>query len=321
LELIFLEYTEVSIKTTTLGAEALCARLDMLDVGGYAIYDKNDFKAYEGTPANWDYIDEDQFEKMPDYVLVKTYVAANENASEKTQIIHDMVEWFKHNDLGIDMGTLEVTLKQVADSDWENEWKKYYKPLPVGSRLLIVPCWEDTGAPEPDRIKIIIDPGMAFGSGTHETTFMCMELLEEYVKPGDSVFDVGCGTGILAVTAVKLGAHSALALDRDDFAIETALTNAGINGVSGQIEIRKNDLLNDIGGQADLIVANIIADVIIDFASDAFRHLKEGGIFIASGIIKQRAEDVQSAICSAGFKIAQIRYKGEWAAVAAMKIG
>ncbi|MBF7082607.1 50S ribosomal protein L11 methyltransferase [Desulfallas sp. Bu1-1] len=209
---------------------------------------------------------------------------------------------------------------EVRDEDWVNSWRAYYKPLKVGKRLVVKPSWEDytAGAGE---IVIDMDPGMAFGCGTHETTAACLELLEELVRGGEEVYDVGTGSGILAVAAALLGARRVTAVDIDELAVRTARENAERNGVSDRVAVVQGNLLNNLAGPgADLVVANIIADVIIRLAPGAAAALKPGGRLIASGIIRERAGEVCQALLCAGLEPERELAKGEWVALVNRKV-
>ena len=221
--------------------------------------------------------------------------------------------------LPIGSGRIETQL--MAEEEWANAWKKYYKPFRLGEHILIVPSWEEVEA-QPGDIRITLDPGMAFGTGTHETTSMCLTMLEQLVKPGQTILDIGCGSGILGIAAAKLGAGRVIGSDLDPNAVLVARENAAENGVSEIVEIHQGDL-TDIpvlqNVQADVIVANIIADVIIGLAPKATAFLKKGGRFIASGIIRERRDDVAAAITEAGYRIERIEEKGSWVAIHSTK--
>jgi len=211
-----------------------------------------------------------------------------------------------------------VTLREVEDEDWMNRWREYYHPFRVGSRLMVKPTWEKVEAGE-DFLVIEMDPGMAFGCGTHSSTSMCMRLLEDVVSGGEYVIDVGAGSGILAITAVKLGAAGALAVDTDAGAVRTARENVSINGLSEAITVMEANLLEGIDTGADIIVANIVADVILTLIPAAVSLLKTGGAFITSGIISGRSGELENALTSHGLVIKKVLREGEWTAFLAEK--
>lgn len=307
------KFIEVTTKTTTAGAEIVSAAYDMMGAQGCVIVDKSDFLE-DNIPGEWDYVDKKRIDKLPDYVTVTAYFG--EDDGEKAEALRGKImELRKFADF--DLGSLEYTWHKVDDADWKYEWKKYYKPFDVGQKLYVRAYWEQPK--KTGRGEIILDPGMAFGNGTHETTFMCMELIERYIKPGAFVYDVGCGTGILAVAAVKLGAKNAVAIDRDTVAVSAARRNIELNNMEDKIPVMEGDLLSGHTKKAGMIIANIIADVIIYFAGTAYDMLDSGGVFIASGIINPRADETRRAIEGAGFAVLEGKKMGEWQAFAAVK--
>lgn len=207
----------------------------------------------------------------------------------------------------------QCLIEEKDDEDWANNWKKYYKPLEIGEKLAIVPEWE--AYDNDKRIVIKINPGMAFGTGTHESTYMCLELLERYVNKDDEIFDIGCGSGILAIAALKLGAKRALAVDIDDKCIDASHENADLNNLEDKMEIKKGNLLDVVKGRADLIVSNIIAEIIVDEIKNLKNHMDMGGIFITSGIIKERRQMVIDALEESGFEIIDELEKNNWVAI------
>jgi ribosomal protein L11 methyltransferase len=208
------------------------------------------------------------------------------------------------------------SIKDVFEEDWANAWKQYYKPIKIGNKIVIKPTWEDYKA-EPGDLVIEMDPGMAFGTGTHETTMMCIKFLEKYVKPDSVVFDVGSGSGILGISAAKLGAKHVECVDIDKVACKVAKENAEHNNVVGKLEVKCGSLLEVISEKADVIVANIIADIIIGFTPDVWKALNPKGIFISSGIIRDRRDEVLDKISSSGFEVIEVMEMGEWCAIAA----
>ncbi|MDG0793204.1 50S ribosomal protein L11 methyltransferase [Cohnella ginsengisoli] len=244
--------------------------------------------------------------------------------AELTELLRGLPEF------GYDAGDFTVQTREVNEDDWAHAWKKYFKPLPVSERLTIKPTWEDY-TPREDELIIELDPGMAFGTGTHPTTALCLRTLEGAIKAGDTVIDVGTGSGILAIGAMKLGASRVLALDLDPVAVSSATENVKLNGLQNDIEVRLSDLLGVLrDGEAadgnpaasasrvvppvDLVVANILAEIILLFIADVFDVLKPGGIYIASGIYKNKEEDVEAGLLAAGFEIVDRVRQDDWIA-------
>jgi ribosomal protein L11 methyltransferase len=216
-------------------------------------------------------------------------------------------------DLPFDAGKLTMDITTVHDQDWSENWKKYYKPFYASRHLIIKPTWEEC-TPEPEDKIIEIDPGMAFGSGTHETTSMCLSLLEDVIEGGESVIDVGTGSGILAIGAALFGAGNVLAIDIDPDAVRVADENVKHNRVNGIVAVRQGNLLDHVDAVCDICVANIISDVIISFAAPLKAHIRPGGLFICSGIVSMRADEVRKALEDAGYEILRRVDKGEWTA-------
>ncbi|MGH2349600.1 MAG: 50S ribosomal protein L11 methyltransferase [bacterium] len=217
------------------------------------------------------------------------------------------------NDLpafGLDIGPGRIDTLEVEDSGWANAWKMHFKPFAVGARWWIKPTWDDQAVP-PGRLVIELDPGMAFGSGLHPSTQLCLRVLEEHLAAGSRVIDVGTGSGILAIAAAKLGA-SVLALDSDPVAVAVARQNASHNGVASGVDVREGSLLNGVSGQADLITANLTAEIHFDLLPAAADHLATGGTLVASGIIEDRVFEVRAVAKAAGFRLLEERKDGEW---------
>ncbi len=220
--------------------------------------------------------------------------------------------------LGIKGAGREITVRFVAEADWANAWKQYFKPQRIGERIVIKPTWEEF-APKVGDVVVEIDPGMAFGTGLHATTRLCLRALETMVEAGDVVADVGTGSGILAVAAVRLGAARAVATDVDPLAVRIARENIAVNGVDAQIEAHEAALPPP--GAFDIVVANILADVILGMASELYAAVKPGGVLIASGIISHRAEDVRRGLAAAGFAAPiETATESEWAALIAQRL-
>ena len=219
------------------------------------------------------------------------------------------------------MGKIASRTSEVDDEDWATAWKKYYHPVKISGRFTIVPTWEEYEPVESDELIIELDPGMAFGTGTHPTTVMCVQALEKYVQPGNTVVDVGTGSGVLSIGAALLGASKVHALDLDYVAVRAAKENIELNKVESIVEVTHGNLLESIQIQPDVIVANILADVIISFSQDAHTLLPEGGLFIASGIIGQKRDLVKEDLVSKGFEIIESVLMEDWVAIVARKKG
>ena len=306
-------WIEVTIKTTTEAVEPITNILYEQGAGGAVIEDPKDFLFQKKNELDWDYVEEEVFKKNEeDDVLIKTYVSEEKNVMEFVEIIKQKVLGLK--DFGIDIGEGSVSLDQVNEADWANAWKAYYKPTKVGQRVVVKPTWEDYAMQEGDLI-IELDPGMAFGTGTHETTSMCIRELEKYVNKDSKVFDIGCGSGILAIAAAKLGAKEVVAVDLDEVAVKVAKENVLENKVEKSVSVMHGNLADVIKDKADVIVANIIADIIKILAKDVQNFMKEDAIFISSGIILDKVEEVKESLIENGFEIVEVQKLGEWSAI------
>lgn len=320
-----MNWIQVSIQTTTAGIEPVCGRLYTVGITGTEIEDAADFNDFlENDTKYWDYVDESLMYKKSAPTCVKLYVSENESGHEQLMLVRQSMEELKALDTDREFGTLEITLKNMQEQDWSENWKQYYKPLKVGKSILIKPEWETLDDDE-GRTVFNINPGMSFGTGTHQSTQLCIESLEERIKSGDTVLDLGCGSGILSIIALLLGAKSALAVDIDPNAAKIACENAQKNGF-GEPEYLAlaADVLSDtekrekIAAQSyDIVLANIVADVIIAVAPFAKSVLKKNGTFICSGIILERKGDVLEALENNGMKVLSVADKGEWCSVTA----
>ncbi len=312
-----MNWTEVKIYTTTAGIDPLTG--SMLDLGlqGFMIEDAQDFDEFlHDTTPHWDYVDQAVMEKMKDCeTCVTIYVADNPQGMEELMQVRQILARLKAQDPDGKYGRLELEMKDVDEEDWSNAWKKYYHPVQVGEHLVVCPSWEAYDR-KPDQVVLTLNPGMAFGTGTHDTTRLCMELLEKYITPQDTVLDVGCGSGILAITAALLGANKIIGCDIDEVAVKVAGENAALNGVQDRIAFHQGDLTSQVEGSFQIICANIVADVIIRLSEDAGRYLAKDGIFITSGIIDTREQDVLNALEQNGFQVIERRTSGGWVALA-----
>ena len=311
-----MDWQQITVHTTTMGADIVSQLLMDAGAAGTEIVDRYDVLSSNKKDGMWDMIDEKVLANMAEDVLVKAYFEADGSQTEKTHLAKQKLSVLKAEQMGFDMGSLNVDLQNVQDEDWKENWKKWYKPMHIGNRIVIKPTWEDYDE-QPGDLVIHLDPGMAFSTGTHETTSMCIRMLERYVKPGDVCMDVGCGSGILALAAAKLGAGKCIAIDLDEQAVKAAEENVKANGLADVVQVEHGDLLEQESGSADVIVANIIADVICFLCRPAAGRLRENGVFICSGIIKEREEDVQRALMMAGYQLDQRMQEGEWVCLAA----
>ena len=310
-----MKWIEVTIKTTTEAVEAITNILDDLRTGGVMIEDPKDFFFQKKNELDWDYIEEEVFNKRnSDGVLIKTYISEERNVMELVETIKQKVSAL--TGFGIDIGEGSVSLGQVNEEDWANEWKKYYKPTKIGEKLVVKPTWEDYEVQDGDLV-IELDPGMAFGTGTHETTTMCMRELEKYVTEDSKVFDIGCGSGILAIAAAKLGAKDVIAVDLDEVAVKVAAENVAHNHVQDSVQVLHGNLIDVVSDKADIVVANIIADIIKILAKDVHSCMKEDAVFISSGIIHAKVNEVKESLIENGFEIMEVKTLGEWNAIVA----
>ena len=251
-------------------------------------------------------------------MLVHAWFTPDEKLAEHLASLKEKLAGLKPLMPDVDLGSLAMDTVNVHDEDWSEVWKRFYKPFRAGSKLVVKPTWELYDA-QPGDLVMEIDPGMAFGSGTHETTGMCLELLEQVMKPGDRVMDVGTGSGILAIGAALLGSENVLAVDIDPTAVKVAKENIAQNHMEDRIHAVVGNLLEGIEGECEICVANIIADIICLFAEPLNAHVVPGGLFICSGIIKEREQDVLTALNAAQYTILEVRRKGEWVAVLARR--
>lgn len=307
------EWNEVRVVIPLEAIEAVTGILYDMDVKGISVADPTDLLSREAGPLTWDFADINLFPEGRDAAVITAYFPDTENIRRTVDHIEAKIQGLSQ--FGIRADPHRVEYKKVFEEDWATSWKKYYKPVRVGDHLVIKPTWEDYEEQTGDLV-LEMDPGMAFGTGTHETTRLCMEILQDRLMGGEIVFDVGTGSGILAITAAKLGAKEVLAIDLDPVAVDAARINVDLNAMDN-IEVREGNLLDETEKKADVVVANIIADVIIHLSSDLERVLKPGGLFIGSGIIHLREQEVLQALEDAGFTILEVRSENDWRAVAA----
>lgn len=301
-----LNWIEVTILTTSMAVDAVSNVVFELGAN-VSISDPGDLKGFK-TDLNWVILDESL--KAGEDVIIKAYFPKSEDVENKINYIKEQLTMISEY---LDIGKGTVTSKVIDEEDWANGWKKYYKTIKVTERIVINPIWEEY-QPLPGEIVLKMDPGMAFGTGTHETTRMCLKLLERYVAEGKTVYDIGCGSGILSICADLLGAKKVIGCDLDPVAISASNSNAGLNNTDN-IDFREGNLLDVFEGRSDIIVANIGADAIIYLAGIVKKYLEKDGLFISSGIILDRSEEVKIALERQGFEITEILTEGEWVAI------
>lgn len=307
-----MKWTEITIKTSTEAVEAITNILYEQNVGGVSIEDPKDFKFQKKNDYDWDFVEEEIFNSGYDGVIIKTYITEERDVTADINTIKEKIDNLKA--FGIDVGEAIVELSQVDEEDWANEWKNYYKPTKVGEKIVVKPTWEEYYKQDGDLI-IELDPGMAFGTGTHETTTMCIRELEKFVKEDTKVFDIGCGSGILAIAAAKLGAKDVLAVDLDEVAVKVSKENIELNKVEDKVVAMYGNLMEVVHEKADIVVANIIADIIKILAKDIKNFMKDDAVFISSGIIHAKVDEVKEALVANGLEVLYVESLGEWNAI------
>ncbi|HJF30796.1 MAG TPA: 50S ribosomal protein L11 methyltransferase [Sporosarcina psychrophila] len=311
-----MKWSEVSIHTTHEATEAVANILHEAGASGVVIEDSAEpNRIHEDRYGEIWALDKNDF--PTDGVILKAYLPVNsfliETMKDIDQSINGLAEF------GINAGQNVIQTNEVDEEDWATAWKKYYHPVKISGRFTIVPTWEEYEPVESDELIIELDPGMAFGTGTHPTTVMCLQALEKYVKPSDTVVDVGTGSGVLAIGAALLGASRVHALDLDQVAVVAAKENIALNHVEETVKVMHGNLLDSVKEPAEIIIANILAEVIISFSQDAYSILPEEGLFIVSGIIGQKRDLVKEDLISKGFEIVESVLMEDWVAIIARK--
>lgn len=309
-------WVEIKIKTTTEAVEAITNILFENGAQGAMIEDPKDFLFQKAHEYDWDYVEEDVFNTDDENVYIKTYISEENDVVTFIESIKIRISELRN--FGIDIGAGEIFTDNVNEEDWANNWKKYYKPTKIGNSIVIKPEWEEYSPSEGDLV-IHMDPGMAFGTGNHETTSMCIENLEKYVSEKSIVFDIGCGSGILGIVASKLGAKNVVGIDIDEMAVKVANENIQKNNVQDIMTAIAGNMTDKIeeGAKADIVVANIIADIIMKMSGDVRKLLKDDGIFISSGIILAKVDEVLENLKDNGFEVVDVIKKGEWSCIVA----
>ena len=311
-----MKWLELKLDTSPAGLDPVSQLLEEQGITGLVIDDEGDFRDFlEHNHQYWDYVDEELMQEKQGLCRITFYLSDDPEGYHRLAQVRMALSQLKA--AHPEYAPLLLTMNNLEDADWENNWKQFYKPMEIGERLIVVPEWEQANTQ--GRIPLILNPGLTFGTGSHATTRLCLTALEETIHGGERVLDLGCGSGILSIAALRLGAEHAFACDIDEKCVEVAYENAALNGIDlSRYTVRWGDVLSDqqlkaeIGGGYDMVVANIVADVIIGLSGQVRPFLKEDGLFLCSGIIDDRAEEVARHLREAGWDILRTRQSEGW---------
>lgn len=318
-------YLELTIKTASSGIEQVAACLTAWGYDSFVIDDEAEYAQFlEQNRVYWDYIDESLQAQLRGLSQIRLYIEDDDEAVSRVQALQNDLAALRPRRQDLDLGPLTVSAKPLPEEDWENSWKDNYPPVPVGNKLVVLPCWLPPEAAE-GRTAIVLDPGLTFGTGAHPSTQMCMCRLEERISGGEKVIDLGSGSGILSICALRLGAESAIGVDVDPKAESIAQENAAYNGIgSDRFTAVTGNVISDqkamealSAGGYDIVLVNIVADVICALAPVLPRFLREGAVVIASGILDVRLPDVLDALKRAGLTVLETHAQEDWRCVVA----
>jgi len=321
-----MNWTEVSIYTTTNGIEIINGALMKLGIDDAVIEDSSVFEDFlHNETLNWDYYDEELAKMQNCESCIKVYLADNNQGNLLLQEIYKFIDSLKNENKDMDLGRLEITTKVLNDEDWANNWKQYFKPFTVSDKIIIKPSWEELAEPTDGKLILEIDPGMSFGTGQHHTTRLCIEQIVKHIEAGMDVLDMGCGSGILSMASILLGAKKVTGVDIDENAVRIAKENAALNNIyEDRFSVYFGDVTEDKGlqdkigyNQYDMIAVNIIAQIIMGMSFTFPKFLKKGGLVIASGVIKKYVDDVVDNFIALGFEILEINDSEEWVSITA----
>ena len=311
-----MKWLELKLDTSPAGLDPVSQLLEEQGITGLVIDDEGDFRDFlEHNHQYWDYVDEELMQEKQGLCRITFYLSDDPEGYHRLAQVRMALSQLKA--AHPEYAPLLLTMNDLEDADWENNWKQFYKPMEIGERLIVVPEWEQANTQ--GRIPLILNPGLTFGTGSHATTRLCLTALEKHVRGGETVLDLGCGSGILSIAALLLGADRAVACDIDEKCMDVAYENAALNGVGrDRYTVRWGDVVTDralrreLGGPYDVVVANIVADVIIGLSGQVRPFLKEDGLFLCSGIIDDRAEEVAQCLRDNGWTIAETRSSEGW---------
>ena len=312
-----MKWLELKIDAAPAGLDPVSALLEDLGITGLVIDDEGDFRDFlEHNRAYWDYVDDALMQEKKGLCRITFYLEDSPDGYNTLSRVRMALSRVKQEHP--EYGSLLLTMENMEDADWENNWKQFYKPMEIGDRLIVIPEWESAGVPE-GRVALRLNPGLTFGTGSHATTRLCLQALDAHIHGGERVLDLGCGSGILSIAALCLGAAEAFACDIDDKCVDVAYENAAINGIGkDRYTVRWGNVVTDralqreFGGEYDIVVANIVADVIIGISPQVRPFLKKGGLFLCSGIIDTRAEEVADRLRQDGWEIRETNTSEGW---------